>query len=325
MHRLGLRVSQPRSLLFEGVRRVYLALAQDQLEAFVAGEQLAQNHALLALGLVRNLDLLSSTLKRHWRVGALLGSLVLLGFLGHLVLLENASRVLPILRLRLLLVGLRALNFIFSPRSYLHHIVLGGIIMLPHLNPHHRLRVAVRDVLVILHDPLSSGGALDGQFSLGLRPLPLLLLLPLDDDELVGADALVDEVEVQHDQVDQQDHEDRVDCPRAPGHDELAEELVRAGLEGEGKQGCDVEEQVEEGSDDHGEKGAVVVPPHAVIDPHAMVVEILHAAIAGLAVPGLVLHVAPAVVAEEQLFLVATSKLFKPASPQKYSTKVLLR
>lgn len=324
MHRLGLRVSQPRSLLFEGVRRVYLALAQDQLEAFVAGEQLAQNHALLALGLVGNLDLLGS-LELYWRVGPLLGSLVLLGFLSHLVLLENASRVLIIPRLRLLLVRLRALNFVFSPRSYLHHIVLGGVILLPHLNSDHRLGVAVRDVLIIFHDPLGSGGALDGQFSLGLRPLPLLLLLPLDDDELVGADALVDEVEVQHDQVDQQEHKDGVDCPRAPSHDELAEELVRAGLEGEGEQGCDVEEQVEEGCDDHGEKGAVVVPPHAVIDPHAVVVEILHAAIAGLAVPGLVLHVALAVVAEEQLVLVATSKLFKPASPQKYSTKVLLR
>ena len=89
--------------------------ADDQFEAFVAGEQLAQHHTLLALGLVRNLDLLRSTVERDRRVRALLGFLVLLGFLSYLVLLENASNVLLIPSLRLLFVRLRTLNIVFSP------------------------------------------------------------------------------------------------------------------------------------------------------------------------------------------------------------------
>ena len=90
MHRLGLRVSYPSSLLLYGVRWVYLALAQDYLETFVAGEQLTQNHALLALGLVRSLDLLKPTVDRHRWVRTLLG------FLSYLVLFENTSCILSI-------------------------------------------------------------------------------------------------------------------------------------------------------------------------------------------------------------------------------------
>lgn len=100
---------------------------------------------------------------------------------------------------------------------------------------------------------------------------------------------------------------------------------MRAGFEGEGQQCCHIEKQVEEGSHNHYEEGSIVVSPHAVIDPHTVMIEILHASITGFAMPGLVLHVALAIIAVEQLILVTTSNLFKPASPKKYSIEVLLR
>jgi hypothetical protein len=161
-----------------------------------------------------------------------------------------------------------------------------------------------------------------GQFPGTLLGLLLLaLLLALRHDELVGADALVQQVEVQHDQVDQQQHEDGVDAARHPRRHEAGEEAIGAGLQGECQQRQHVQEEIAEGSQDHHEEGAVVDTANAVVYPHAVVVEVLNAPVARPAVPRTLPHEAAAVVAEQQLCSVTAPELIKSAYRRAYSSR----
>lgn len=154
MHRFGLQVPHP-PLLLQWMRGVDLALAQDQFQALVAREELAQDHALLALGVVRDLYLLREADGQRL-VGPLLGFLVFLGFFGHLILFEHALALLPVPP-RLLLIGVRPLDIVIPARPYLNHFVLRGVVVLPHLDANHGLGVGMGELLAVLYNTLRSG------------------------------------------------------------------------------------------------------------------------------------------------------------------------
>ena len=145
----------------------------------------------------------------------------------------------------------------------------------------------------------------------GLLFLLLALLFSLGHDELVGRDSLAHEVDVQGDEVDEEKGEDGVDASADPGQDE-AEQVVDVGLlGGQNGQGYEVDHQHHKGADDHREEVAVVGAAHTVVDPHAVVVEVLNAPVAGFAVPGLLLHETLAKVAVEQFPLECLLPLVK--------------
>ena len=75
----------------------------------------------------------------------------------------------------------------------------------------------------------------------------------------------------------------------------------------------DVHKKVAECRKDHYKEGSVVEPAHAIINPHAVMVKILHAPIAGPAVPRSILHEAVTVVAEKKLDCVCLAKLLESA------------
>jgi hypothetical protein len=105
----------------------------------------------------------------------------------------------------------------------------------------------------------------------------LAFVFSLSDDKLIGCDAFGDEVDVEYDEVKEQEGEDAVDYSTNPGHCEGREEIVKLSLCGEDGDGGDVENEEDECGDYHGEEGVVVGAADAVIDPHAVMVEILNA------------------------------------------------
>lgn len=82
---------------------------------------------------------------------------------------------------------------------------------------------------------------------------------------------------MQHYQVQKQEREDAVDCSANPSHDEGKHILAILFLGGENGYRDDVKREMNESADDHDKERAVVEPSYAVIDPHAMMIEVLDA------------------------------------------------
>lgn len=72
----------------------------------------------------------------------------------------------------------------------------------------------------------------------------LLLFFPLRNDEFIGGNALIDEVEVQNDKIYQQKSKDAIDGSTDPAHNKGYQVVIKVVLRGENGQRDDIEREM---------------------------------------------------------------------------------
>ena len=94
-------------------------------------------------------------------------------------------------------------------------------------------------------------------------------------------------------------------------------------LWGENGEGNDVDQQIHEGGYNHGEEVAIIGTTYTIIDPHAMMIEVLYASIARLTMSWFIFHKTLAIIAVEQPSFVVLFPLFKTILKIDYFSRLL--